>query len=96
MAMDMAAGNKRHIAGRDISQIQAVQRTDQSTEAVREAVAALRPGEREIIYLRYYNRMSYKQMTDLLGLSKPAINGRLKRIKVKIAEHLKQNGFTEI
>lgn len=96
MAMDMATGNKRHIAGMDISQIQAEQKSDDSTEAVTEAVAALKPGEREIIYLRYYNRMSYKQMTDILGLSKPAINGRLKRIKVKIADHLKQNGITEI
>ena len=92
----MARGNKRHIAGMDISQIQAVQKSDDSTEAITAAVAALKPVDREIIYLRYYNRMSYKQMTEILGLSKPAINGRLKRIKVKIAEHLKQNGFTEI
>ena len=45
------------------------------------------------MFLRYYNAMSYEQMSGVLGLSPQAINGRLRRARKKIARTMKANGF---
>lgn len=48
---------------------------------------------REVIFLRYYNEMSYEQMTKVLGATEQMIDGRLRRAKKKIAVYLKRKGF---
>jgi len=48
---------------------------------------------REVIFLRYYNEMSYEQMTKVLGATEQTIDGRLRRAKKKIAAYLKKKGF---
>jgi len=48
---------------------------------------------REVIFLRYYNEMSYEQMTKVLGATEQMIDGRLRRAKMKIAVYLKRKGF---
>ncbi len=65
------------------------------SEAIREALAGLAPEAREVIYLRYYDGLTYERISQVLGISEQAINGRLRRAKRKIAEYLKRNGFTE-
>ncbi len=47
---------------------------------------------REVLMLRHFNEMTYRQMSSALGLSEQAINGRLKRAKKRIAAYLKTNG----
>jgi RNA polymerase sigma-70 factor (ECF subfamily) len=64
-------------------------------EIIREAVAGLAPGAREVIYLRYYDGLTYQRISKVLGISKQAINGRLRRAKRKIAEYLKRSGLCE-
>ncbi len=64
------------------------------TDAIRRAVWNLRPAERELIALRYYDNMPYEQIAQLLDISIQAVNGRLIRAKRKIAKHLKRCGFT--
>ena len=63
-------------------------------DALRRAVWQLRPNERELIVLRYYNNLPYERIAQVLDISIQAVNGRLIRAKRKIAEHLKRNGFT--
>jgi RNA polymerase sigma-70 factor (ECF subfamily) len=48
---------------------------------------------REVIFLRFYNEMSYEQMASVLGATQQAIDGRLRRAKKKIAVYLKRKGL---
>ena len=63
-------------------------------EAIRRAVWSLREAERELIVLRYFDGFSQAHISEVLGVSPQAVNGRLVRAKRKIAEYLKQNGLT--
>jgi RNA polymerase sigma-70 factor (ECF subfamily) len=80
----------------EISRLPARQDEAGDAEAVREAVSRLGPEAREVIYLRYYDGLSYERISKVLGISEEAINGRLRRAKEKIAEHLKRSGFSEV
>lgn len=90
-AMDMVNKKSRQYTRDDLSQLKASNKQDDTTPLIRQAIAKLAPAEKEIICLRYYDQMSYQQMGEILGISLPAINGRLKRAKQKMAEHLKRN-----
>ncbi|MHC4436164.1 MAG: RNA polymerase sigma factor [Planctomycetota bacterium] len=48
---------------------------------------------REVIFLRYYNEMSYEQMAKVLGATEQMIDGRLRRAKKRIAAYLMNKGF---
>jgi len=48
---------------------------------------------REVLFLRFYNEMSYRQMAKVLGATEQVIDGRIRRAKKKIATHLKTMGF---
>jgi len=56
----------------------------------------LRPKYREPIVLRYYDNLSYQQISNILGISQVAVNGRILRAKQKIARQLKQVGITGV
>jgi RNA polymerase sigma factor (sigma-70 family) len=65
-------------------------------DAVREALGRLPAQAREVIFLRFYDGLSYEQISAVLGISEQAINGRLRRAKRKLAEHLRRSGFDEV
>ena len=79
----------------NLSSVPAKGNNSQDTAAVREAISRLTPDAREVIYLRYYDGMTYQRISKVLGISEEAINGRLRRAKEKIYEYLKRNGFDE-
>lgn len=79
----------------ELSRLPARQDDPQDTEAVRAAVAHLAPDAREVIYLRFYDGLTYERISKVLGISEQAINGRLRRAKIKITEYLKRIGFSE-
>ena len=66
---------------------------DQLSQAIRDAINHLAASDREIIILRYYNDLSYEQMSAMLGISEQAVHGRLTRAKQKIEKILKQKGM---
>ena len=68
---------------------------DDATEAVRQALGELAAPAREIIFLRFYDGLSYEQISRVLGISEQAINGRLRRAKKRMAEYLRRGGFDE-
>lgn len=57
------------------------------------AVQLLPEHLREVVFLRYYNELTYQQMSRVLGLSAQAINGRLRRARKRIAADLRANSF---
>ncbi|MHC4206345.1 MAG: RNA polymerase sigma factor [Planctomycetota bacterium] len=69
---------------------------DDSSDAVRQALKMLTVPARELVYLRYYDGLSYEQISRVLGISEQAINGRLRRAKRKMADYLRCNGFDEV
>ena len=80
----------------DLSTITAESRDDDRSRAIREALNKLSVSAREVIFLRYYDGMSYEQISAVLGISEQAINGRLRRAKKKMADYLRRNGFGEV
>ena len=69
---------------------------DDHIEAVRKAIGKLSPAAKEIVFLRYYDGMTYQQISAVLGISEQAINGRLRRAKKAIAENLLRNAEIEV
>jgi len=61
---------------------------------VSRAIQQLKPAERELIVLRYYDNLPYERIASVLDVSIQAVNGRLNRAKRKIAKYLKRNGLT--
>ncbi len=69
--------------------------TSDAVSEVRNAISKLSASHREIIYLRYYDAMTYERISAVLGISQQAINGRLRRAKKQIEEYLIRNGFSK-
>ncbi len=95
VAHDMLAHRARQASNEDISRVRQPVGTDDDTGPVKEAVAALSEPARELVILRYYNDLSYEQISEVLGISRAAINGRLTRAKRKLAAYLKRHGYPE-
>jgi RNA polymerase sigma-70 factor (ECF subfamily) len=66
---------------------------DRQMEIVAEAMQRLPQPLREVVYLRFYNGMSYEQISSVLGASQESVDGRLRRAKRKIAAFMKAKGF---
>ena len=96
IAKEMARRTENLHTTDDLSMIAAESGDDDTTEAVTEAMSRLSNSAREIIFLRYYDGMSYEQISAVLGISEQAINGRLRRAKKKMADYLQRNGFGEV
>ncbi|MFB0554503.1 MAG: RNA polymerase sigma factor [Phycisphaerae bacterium] len=96
VAKDMALNTENLRTTEDLSIIAAPAETDDDVEAVRKVINRLSAPAREVIFLRYYDGMSYEQISAVLGISEQAINGRLRRAKKKMADYLRRNGFGEV
>ncbi|MCX5646885.1 MAG: sigma-70 family RNA polymerase sigma factor [Phycisphaerae bacterium] len=69
---------------------------DESCNIVREALNQLPAEAKEVIYLRFYDGLSYDRISAVLGISEQAINGRLRRAKKRLAQYLRRSGFDEV
>ena len=67
-----------------------------ASEAVKAALASLSASAREVMYLRFYDGMSYEHISAVRGISEQAINGRLRRAKRKLADYLSREGFGDV
>jgi RNA polymerase sigma-70 factor (ECF subfamily) len=95
-ALDLVKNTDAFNATDNLSTISAKSQQNDAAEAVREAIGRLPPPDREVIFLRFYDGMTYERISAVLGLSRQAINGRLRRAKKKIAEDLRRTGFDEV
>jgi DNA-directed RNA polymerase specialized sigma24 family protein len=62
-------------------------------EFVAEGLRRLPLHLREVVYLRFYNEMTYQQMAGVLEATPQSIDGRLRRAKRRIAAYLTRRGF---
>ena len=92
-AKDIAQRKQRLCTAEQLSEIAADPPENDTSDVVREAVNKLSPQGREVIFLRFYDGLSYEQISAVLGISEQAINGRLRRARKKIANHLKRSGI---
>ena len=95
VAKDMVATKTKQISKEDISQVDNVENPEEHNRMIRRAIEKLSDSTKELIVLRYYDGLSYEQISSVLGISKASINGRLTRAKRKMADYLKRNGFPE-
>jgi RNA polymerase sigma-70 factor (ECF subfamily) len=95
VAKDMAFDKSRRLSDKDLSQLPDGYSEDESSGEVRQAIGKLGPRMKELVVLRYYNNLSYEQISSVLGISKAAINGRLSRAKRKIAMYLRQMNLSD-
>ncbi|MHC4636329.1 MAG: RNA polymerase sigma factor [Planctomycetota bacterium] len=95
-AKDIAQGKQRLCTAEELSEIAANAPENDTSDVVREAVNKLSPQGREVIFLRFYDGLTYEQISAVLGISEQAINGRLRRARKKIADYLKRDGFTGV
>jgi len=96
VARDMLRRAENYHTAEDLSMVAAKSDTDESAEAVRKALSKISSSARELIFLRYYDGMSYEQISAVLGISEQAVSGRLRRAKKKMADYLRRNGFGEV
>jgi RNA polymerase sigma-70 factor (ECF subfamily) len=68
-------------------------REDGQSEVLTEALQQLPQRLREVIFLRFYNGLSYEKMAQVLGATPKSIDGRLRRAKKRIAAFMKAKGF---
>ncbi|MHC4498596.1 MAG: RNA polymerase sigma factor [Planctomycetota bacterium] len=94
-ALDLADNRDVNSTADNLSTVAAESQVDYGTEAVREAIGRLPASDRELIFLRFYDGMTYESISAVLGISRQAINGRLRRAKKKIADHLRNHGFAK-
>ncbi|MHB1087857.1 MAG: RNA polymerase sigma factor [Acidimicrobiales bacterium] len=60
-------------------------------EALMAALGALKPDERELIQLVYWEKLSYREMSIVLGCSEKAAGIRLSRARARVRELMNQN-----
>jgi RNA polymerase sigma-70 factor (ECF subfamily) len=95
VAKDMVTIKARQVNTDDFSKIAKENNHNESTTLIRRAIEQLPVSAKELIVLRYYNNLSYEEISSVLGISRPTINGRLTRAKRKMAKYLRRNGFPE-
>jgi RNA polymerase sigma-70 factor (ECF subfamily) len=90
IASDMAKSRRRDklIPIEDCESVSNDKDEKDNVDVVRRIISELPVKIREVIYLRYYEKMSYRQISDMLGISEEAVNGRLRRAKKTIAKKL--------
>jgi RNA polymerase sigma factor (sigma-70 family) len=98
-AIDMARARarERHAGAGDCNPVAGpCHHEDDIVAAVREIIFRLDPEVKDLILLRYYNGMTYGQIAELLGASKEAVNGKLRRARSAIRRQLQRRKSMEI
>jgi RNA polymerase sigma-70 factor (ECF subfamily) len=94
VAKDMLRQLKKQQEPLDATTInQADCREDERKVILDQALEQLPQHLREVIFLRFYNEMSYRQIAGILGVTEQMIDGRIRRAKKKIAVYLKKKGL---
>ena len=62
---------------------------------INHAIEKLPSSMKELVILRYYDGFSYEKISNVLGISKASINGRLTRAKRIMKNHLRKMDLSE-
>ena len=99
ISFDLAKARKRNklilVEDCEIHSNETTERDD-CDKVVRSIISKLPLKAREVIFLRFYNKMSYQEISKLLGISQEAVNGRLRRAKKLIIKELGRQASIEV
>ncbi len=95
-AKDLARARREPPLGDEPAAAEHMPDSDESDKIVREALNHLPAEAKEVIYLRFYDGLSYDRISAVLGISEQAINGRLRRAKKRLAQYLRRSGLGEV
>jgi RNA polymerase sigma-70 factor (ECF subfamily) len=95
-ARDLARGRREFPMDDEPPVVEGQPASDESYNIVREALNQLPAESKEVIYLRFYDGLSYDRISAVLGISEQAISGRLRRAKKRLAQYLRRSGFDEV
>ena len=93
VAKDMLSNRTKIPNNEALSQTK--QESNQDHVQINHAIEKLPSSMKELIVLRYYDGLSYEQISSVLGISKASINGRLTRAKRKMANYLRKMDLSE-
>lgn len=83
----------RHTTGFDEALCLVEETRHESDPSILQAVGKLPPKYRQVIYLRYYEEYSIKEIAALLDLSSPLVSTRLARAKKKLKKIMGDDYF---
>lgn len=99
ISSDLAKKRKRHehvqLEDCDIHSNEKA-RQENCDEVIRSIITKLPEKLREVIFLKFYNKLSYQEISNVLGISLEAANGRLRRAKKLIAKELSRQDSVEV
>jgi RNA polymerase sigma-70 factor (ECF subfamily) len=95
-ARDLARARRAPRVEEEPAVVEGAPGPDESCNIVREALDRLPAEAKEVLYLRFYDGLSYDRISAVLGISEQAINGRLRRAKKRLAQDLQRSGFDEV
>jgi RNA polymerase sigma-70 factor (ECF subfamily) len=99
ISSDMAKARRRDklVAVEDF-ELHSSKRTEQENYdgAVKSIISKLPLKAREVIFLRFYNKLTYQEISNVLGISQEAVNGRLRRAKKLIIKKLGRCNSAEV
>ena len=93
VAKDMLSEKNAKLSKEALLQIK--QEKNESDHKINQAIESLPSATKELVVLRYYDGLSYEQISSVLGISKASINGRLTRAKRKMAKYLGKMDLSE-
>jgi RNA polymerase sigma factor (sigma-70 family) len=68
---------------------------DAVAETVQDALAALEPDERDLIALKYFSRLTFHEMSEIMGISERMVQSRLRTVLQKMRVNVAQEEYHE-
>jgi RNA polymerase sigma-70 factor (ECF subfamily) len=93
VAKDMLAARNTRLQKEAHSQTE--QKSNENHMQINRAIEKLPSSMKELVVLRYYDGLSYEKISNVLGISKASINGRLTRAKRKMANYIRKMNLPE-
>lgn len=63
----------------------------ENIEALRSAMKKLKQKERDLLILKYYHDLSYKEIADIMNIREKSVDMRLYRVKMKLRELMEKD-----
>ena len=94
VCVDMIRKNKvrQAVGGPVIDSLAEERSLPNDTEPLLAAVSNLPETQREVVLLHYYDKMTYDQMADWLGVARSTVNERLGRARATLKKKLVEDG----
>ena len=64
-------------------------------ETVQDALAALEPDERDLIALKYFSRLTFHEMSEIMGINERTVQSRLRTVLQKMRVNVAQEEYHE-